>query len=282
MQLTLHSSPTPSAPRARPTAEQIAAMSAPTPLPEHPPIRADMVDYASLDALRGAQLVQAIGALSARGHVAHRYSEASDELFANIDDPSNTNRVLDAYTGVEHLGVQDRETAWPRKLSVEHTWPRSKGAHGTAEADLHHLRAADKTANGQRSSFPFGEVVGTPTYETSPDAPWRSQLGRDAKGRVTFEPPDAVKGDIARGMLYFAARYATGLPDAEQVDRADFLDELPTLIAWHEQDPVTDAERARNDRVARFQGNRNAFVDRPELVAAAGADGFRAAVSVDH
>lgn len=36
-----------------------------------------------------------------------------------------------------------------------------------------------------------------------------------------------------------------------------------TLLAWHQADPPDDAERARNQVIFSFQGNRNPFVDHP-------------------
>jgi hypothetical protein len=41
---------------------------------------------------------------------------------------------------------------------------------------------------------------------------------------------------------------------------------LSTLIAWHWADPVDSFELNRNDVIHTMQGNRNPFIDHPELV----------------
>ncbi|MCA9777325.1 MAG: endonuclease, partial [Candidatus Eremiobacteraeota bacterium] len=41
--------------------------------------------------------------------------------------------------------------------------------------------------------------------------------------------------------------------------------DLQQLLEWHEQYPVTDYERHRNDAIEDVQGNRNPFIDFPEL-----------------
>lgn len=41
---------------------------------------------------------------------------------------------------------------------------------------------------------------------------------------------------------------------------------LAKLLEWHEEDPVNDRERARNEVLFFFQRNRNPFIDHPEWV----------------
>jgi deoxyribonuclease-1 len=38
------------------------------------------------------------------------------------------------------------------------------------------------------------------------------------------------------------------------------------LLRWHSADPPDDHERWRNARIEQLQGNRNPFIDRPELL----------------
>ena len=43
---------------------------------------------------------------------------------------------------------------------------------------------------------------------------------------------------------------------------------LSVLLQWHVADPVDARERARNDVVYSYQGNRNPFIDHPQWVSA--------------
>lgn len=54
------------------------------------------------------------------------------------------------------------------------------------------------------------------------------------------------------------------LSDSPDKDHAIF-GHLSTLLKWHCSDPVSNGERQRNDIVAQAQGNRNIFVDKPQL-----------------
>ena len=76
-------------------------------------------------------------------------------------------------------------------------------------------------------------------------------------------------------MFYMDVRYdgsdsSESEADLVLVDRLTSTDEaaqgkLCVLLQWHESDPVDEFELERNSKVFEFQGNRNPFIDKPEL-----------------
>jgi endonuclease I len=141
----------------------------------------------------------------------------------------------------------------------EHVWPNSRGLYGSGQdySDIHNLRAADLDVNNDRANKIFGDCPGCAVG--SPEAP----LTR-ANGEV-WEPPAEMKGDIARAMFYMYTRYSH-LKLTDNVLGPYEMGKLSDLLKWHEQDPVSDAERRRNNGACVIQQNRNPFVDYPCLV----------------
>ena len=207
-------------------------------------------------------------------HTVYTYTQITDILKITDQDPNNssnvilfyTNRSQDASTFVGSTGNQDY---WNR----EHIWAQSHGIDevGPGYSDLHHIRVADVSVNAARGNLDFSNV-------TPHDG---STLVVDTYGTVLtynyltssyFEPRDEIKGDIARMMFYMATRYEgnNGEYDLELVNgmtttvSAQFGD-LATLLQWHLLDPVDDAERNRNNIIYSYQGNRNPYIDHPEL-----------------
>jgi deoxyribonuclease I len=143
-----------------------------------------------------------------------------------------------------------------RILNVEHTWPQSQFSrryvNEMQKSDLHHLFPTDSEMNSRRSSYAFGEVDeedGRPLKCTN------SKLGESKGGDTVFQPPLSHQGNVARAMFYFAVRYEMDIPAEEEA----------TLRKWHKADPADAAEKARNDLIFGHQGNRNPFVDFPDL-----------------
>ncbi|MGH3879368.1 MAG: endonuclease I family protein [Actinophytocola sp.] len=137
-------------------------------------------------------------------------------------------------------------------FNCEHVVPQSWFRKAEPmRGDLHHLFACEPRCNSFRGNTPYFDYTGQEGIH--------EKCGRsDTDG---FEPV-AGKGPVARATLYFLVRYPGLIGDAAGELTPDRLD---VLLSWHEQDPVSDYERHRNAAIAKIQGNRNPFVDDPEL-----------------
>lgn len=165
-------------------------------------------------------------------------------------------------------------TTWNR----EHLWPKSRGVEysGADFTDIHHLRPSDWNVNSRRSNLYFGACgIGADTTTSGCDSPAHPEAadGSEADSE-TFLPPTVARGDVARAILYMDLRYSNQNNDGLDLIVTDCPSNQPhemayksQLLEWHAADSVTDEERYRNQRACeRWQGNRNVFVDFPELV----------------
>ncbi len=206
-----------------------------------------------------------------KNHSSFSYTPCVWEMLKEADaDPSNPANVIGFYTR-RSIPIVNRDyggntpDAWNR----EHIWAKSHGfpsKNQQAYTDIHHLRASDKSVNAARGNYDFADG-GSPHSECT-DCSVNDSLG-------TWEAPDVVKGDTARMMFYMAVRYEgsdnSSTPDLELVDQLTGTSipqfgKLCDLVNWHIQDPVSDAERLRNNVVYSWQGNRNPFIDHPDFV----------------
>ncbi|RTY97350.1 T9SS type A sorting domain-containing protein [Flavobacterium sp. RSP49] len=138
-------------------------------------------------------------------------------------------------------------------------------------SDAHFITPTDGEVNGIRSNYPHS-VVATATQTTLNG----SKLGASTTAGYTgpvFEPIDEFKGDIARMYFYFATRYENTVAgynypmfnnSTSKVFTTAFLNQL---LAWHNQDPVSAREIARNNAIYARQNNRNPYIDNPSYVA---------------
>ncbi len=240
----------------------------------------DTVDFTSPATLR--QSVHNI----IDGHTRYPYTSSSTDTWDILEqadeDPYNSGRILDVYRN----RVITKYGGGNNYYNREHTWPKSYGFPSEGETpytDCHHLFLCDISYNGYRANLVFDDCVsgctsrstdlydgvsGTNYYNASisPIGHWQTWDGR--------------KGDVARAQFYMDVRYAgdvSGEPDLILTDDRNlivgstetvaYMGILSTLIQWHEDDPVDQKERDRNDVVYSYQGNRNPFIDHPEWVA---------------
>ncbi|PAE27343.1 ribonuclease [Paenibacillus sp. 7884-2] len=198
-------------------------------------------------------------------HTEISYSNVWEALRETDEDPSNSNNVILLYTGRSQGKNENGGNAddWNR----EHVWAKSHGDFGTSMGpgtDLHHLRPTDASVNSSRSNLDFDEGGSEHT-----------EAAGNYYDSDSWEPRDSVKGDVARMIFYMDVRYEgdSGEPDLElnnQVNNgsAPYHGKLSVLLEWHEEDPVDDLERRRNEIIyTDYQHNRNPFIDHPEWVA---------------
>lgn len=199
------------------------------------------------------------------------YSGYSDNALAtywlSTDSAEGTSSYLYFYT--------DIDASEGYTMNREHVWPKSKASYYQrgGGADLHHLRPSISSVNSAKSNHTFGNLngQGSPSRIDGRDIIWT--------GNNMLEVQDNVKGDVARILLYVYVRWAQPnlytnvaanlLPPLDADDDANSgvraIESLDTLLQWMEIDPVDEWEMARNDQVENVQGNRNVFIDYPEL-----------------
>lgn len=163
------------------------------------------------------------------------------------------------------------------KMQREHVVPKSWWKDGgdveytPAYSDLWNLYPSDGPANGAKSNYPLGETD-NPSFDNGVTKVGVPKSGFGGGAGKVFEPADDYKGDFARTFFYVATVYDE-LPWSTQYDYVFDRNAWPTLqgwaidmlLEWSRRDPVSDKERNRNDAVETAQGNRNPFVDFPEL-----------------
>lgn len=166
-------------------------------------------------------------------------------------------------------------------LNREHSVPKSWWGSGSTTAaiqsymagtDLMHLFPADASANSAKSNYPLGEVAQS-TFDNGVAKVGYAETGQGGGCTYVFEPDDDYKGDFARVYFYMATCYQDYTWKYQYMfinTSSSYLSMKPwaynLLLEWHRDDPVSDKETDRNEAVYSIQGNRNPFVDDPELV----------------
>lgn len=213
----------------------------------------------------GSEIIEKLHQASSRNHHVLGYDKARNLLMGHIYLRQNGSNYFlrDVYCQKDFSnsdfskgnGLGPNKIPDNRVLNVEHTWPQSRFTSNfpreAQKSDLHHLYPTDSEMNSLRSSHKFGEVSRSRFNVKCP----ASDLG-EVDGKLRFEPPQEHKGHVARALFYFSVRYKTRL-DA---------DEESILRKWHREHPIDNEEREHHETISQLQGNRNPFIDEPELV----------------
>ena len=238
---------------------------------------ADVPCYSELEGLKGMQILDALQA-KISDHTVLSYSSIWASNTGADDRGDGTNNIWDMYSDCVFSKYDKcssgESTTNCECYNREHSVPKSWWG-GSQDVpmytDLHHVIPTDRLANSQRDAWPLGKVTNVEWTNGS------SKLGYGTFGssgnNKTFEPADEYKGDFARIYFYMATCYkgqnlAVAGKGYQVFTTAGLLTAKARqlYLEWHRQDPVSDKERARNKKVAQKQGNRNPYIDMPELV----------------
>ena len=116
---------------------------------------------------------------------------------------------------------------------------------------MHAIFAADSSVNGSRGNIPFGNK-GKVVEE--------DEVGRTYRqGGQRFFEPRINRGALARASLYILVCYA-GCANPHYLPK-----ESVEWMIEAAQEEVTLWEKHRNQQLYALQGNRNPFIDYPEL-----------------
>ena len=246
--------------------------------------------YNGITATSGQQLLGQLHDLITKTHKTYTtYNDCKTANTVYATDPgTSSSYIRDFYTqnniakawGSGAVGTWNREHVWCQSLS-NGLWGTTGGG-----SDLHHLRPIETTLNSTRNNHPFGVVAThnstTTKYAKNTSGNYiTSYVGGYLQGDC-WEPIDSVKGDVARVLMYTYTHYTSykyltgattnGSGSSGYFGTLDITDIVTTpsntasaawalLVSWNNADPVDASERTRNEACAKFQGNRNPFID---------------------
>ena len=238
------------------------------------PMRGDYYKYAQNTA--DSTLKNHLGYIICCGK-RYRYgsgTKKSWDAFYHTDRDATTNEVLDMYSTSHRYFDTEHPTASVSGFDIEHMLPKSwwGGDVNPAYCDLFHLVPGDASANRSKSNHAPGVPADSSFYNGS------FVTGRDDLHGLkrVFCPADEYKGDFARAYFYIVTCYgdslewlSSGEPGVAMTNDGwqefrPWLRDL--LVEWHRKDPVSEKEKARAIEVNKIQGNRNPFIDYPDLV----------------
>ena len=248
----------------------------------------------------GEDLKNQLNAIIRNGYTPLSYTRSSKQNYdtnVHADHSKYDFEYLDVIYSKNHTFKTETNKGWQR----EHAWCASLMCGSTTgeaikqkgrATDFHNLFAANASGNQSRGNKNYGYAD---IFDTFYSNQYMTDNGNDGYSydEFIFEPGDIDKGRLARAIFYMATMYKD-----DEVDTANNINmkglqivedpvpyvagnncyfaigNLTDLLEWNEDVPVDYLEMQHNisvytdsdnpDGVA--QGNRNPYVDYPELV----------------
>lgn len=224
--------------------------------------------YSNLSALSGNDLFGALNTLmgntSRIGNSSFSYNSLRSE-YKNVDkDLNRSGYIIGYYNGASFSGVWDSGATWNR----EHTWPQSKGADKSIPMghDMQSVRPTHTSVNSSRGNDAYGESgayydpdevsISNSYYKTTNMGSYRGDAARVILyDYIVYGEASGHKNKLYNGNAQLLSKFGS----------AGVFESAAVLLKWHMNDPVSLTEMVRNDGAQTYQGNRNPFIDYPEL-----------------
>ena len=224
--------------------------------------------YFNLSALSGNDLFGALNTLmgntSRIGNSSFSYNSLRSE-YKNVDkDLNRSGYIIGYYNGASFSGVWDSGATWNR----EHTWPQSKGANKSIPMghDMQSVRPTHTSVNSSRGNDAYGESgayydpdevsISNSYYKTTNMGSYRGDAARVILyDYIVYGEAGGHKNKLYNGNAQLLSKFGS----------AGVFESAAVLLKWHMNDPVSLTEMVRNDGAQTYQGNRNPFIDYPEL-----------------
>ncbi|MFZ4454688.1 MAG: endonuclease [Bacteroidales bacterium] len=191
--------------------------------------------------------------------------------FSKMDIRPEDGTVWDMYSN-NHVAFNGVSAA--SGMNIEHSFAKSWWGDGRQAAqDVQHLCPSNSTANSAKGSWPMAVVDGTTSFTNGCIKVGKSS-SKPGMTLDAWEPADEYKGDFARMYMYMVTAYEdyatlwTG-NSINQLDNNTYpvFEQwtVDMLLKWNQQDPVSQKEITRTNEAYKVQGNRNPFIDYPQL-----------------
>lgn len=227
--------------------------------------------YSSLKGKKGAELKTAVHKIIKNAKVLS-YGSGQGKTWWGFwsTDRDENGYFIDRYSAEKEWLKSTSQGAAGAGMNIEHSFPKSWWGGATVQAykDLYNLMPCKKEINTTKSNYPMGIVVSGDKGNG-----W-TKVGEGTDGKKYWEPAAPWKGDFARGYMYMATAYQDYNWKGEQALQILQQGAYPTLkewayklyIQWAKADKPDAVEVKRNNDVYKIQGNRNPYVDFPNLM----------------
>lgn len=227
--------------------------------------------YDSLKGKKGAELKNAIHEIIKTAKV-YDYGNGKGKTWWGFwdTDRDENGYYIDRYSAQNEWEKATSQGTPGAAMNIEHSFPKSwwGGVSNQAYKDLYNLMPCKAKINSTKNNFPMGKV------ESGDKGNGWTKVGKGSDEKMYWEPADMWKGDFARGYMYMATTYQnfnwTGAQALQILQKGNY----PTLqkwaytlyIQWAKGDMPDKLEIQRNEEVFKIQGNRNPYIDFPNLM----------------